>query len=207
MGRLKPLILQGNIWEKQEDETPKQNYFKNLFIRTGEETVVDFASRINHEYNTNGLDGFLAYKPYTEFYFLELATAHKWLERRDAFQEYNNAKLFSELDVIENDRKIERYSMKEDLEYEALDWLVNRVKGRDIKLTGGQFKDTTQGIRNLQDSRNIDREKPTEYGKQEFEGKVDAAAEVNTTSKINLDPKSIADRDLQLMKEFMESKE
>lgn len=43
--------------------------------------------------------------------------------------------------------------------------------------------------------------------KAEVVADVEANAEVNTTSKVKLDPKEIADRDLQLMKEFMESKE
>lgn len=200
MGRLKPLILKGNIWEKQEEESPKQNFFKELFIRTREETIIDFASRMNHEYDTNGLEGFLKYKPYTETYFSELGTAHKWLQRRDAFHEYEDSKLFAQMDDIEQDRIIERFALKEDIEFEELTWLLSRVKNRDPKLTGGQFKDSTQGIRNLQDSRNIDREKPTDYNKQQIEG------EVESTTNVTLDSKKIYEKDRALMLEIIKAK-
>ena len=43
--------------------------------------------------------------------------------------------------------------------------------------------------------------------KAELEADVTANAEVNTTSNIKLDQKEIAERDLQLMKEFMDSKQ
>ena len=43
--------------------------------------------------------------------------------------------------------------------------------------------------------------------KAEVVADVDATAEVNNTSNVKLDPKAIADRDLELMEKFMESKE
>ena len=52
-------------------------------------------------------------------------------------------------------------------------------------MKSGQFKDFTQGVRNLQDSRNIDREKPTDYSKQKVEAEVEAGVETNMSIEDN----------------------
>lgn len=183
MAKIPPLILSSPEWEKQEGENNRQYFFASLFIRC-DDTVEEFHTRMNHEYTTNGKEGFLSYAPYTLDYFRELCTQHKWIARREAKRTHDINKLFNELDEIENDRKVERFKLKEDIEFKALEKLEDKVKFDD-KLTGGQFKDFTQGIRNLQDSRNIDREKPTDYSKQKVEAEVEAGVETNLNIEDN----------------------
>ncbi|WP_406532499.1 hypothetical protein [Methanobrevibacter sp.] len=139
---------------------------------------------MNREYLTNGKEGFLDYAPYSLNYFRELCTAHKWIARREIKKTHDLDKIFNELDEIENSRKVERFQLKENIEYEALEKLEDKVK-YDNSLTGGQFKDYTQGVRNLQDSRNIDREKPTDYSKQKVEAEVEAGVETNLNIEDN----------------------
>ncbi|MBO7444571.1 MAG: hypothetical protein J6T69_07120 [Methanobrevibacter sp.] len=177
MPNLQPLNLTSPEWEKQEGESNRHYFFAGLFIRS-DETVEEFHSRMNEEYVTNGKEGFLDYAPYSLHYFRELCTAHKWIARRELKKTHELDKMFNEMDVIENDRKIERFKLKENIEFEALEKLEDKVKF-DEKLTGGQFKDFTQGVRNLQDSRNIDREKPTDYSKQKVEAELKAGVETN----------------------------
>ncbi len=183
MPNLKPLILSSPEWEKQEGESNRQYFFAALFIRC-DDTVEEFHSRMNREYLTNGKEGFLDYAPYSLNYFRELCTAHKWIARREIKKTHDLDKIFNELDEIENSRKVERFQLKENIEYEALEKLEDKVK-YDNSLTGGQFKDYTQGVRNLQDSRNIDREKPTDYSKQKVEAEVEAGVETNLNIEDN----------------------
>ena len=183
MPNLQPLNLISPEWEKQEGESNRQYFFAGLFIRC-DDTVEEFHSRMNQEYITNGKEGFLKYAPYSLDYFRELCTAHKWIARRNIEATHDIEKLFNELDEIENDRKVERFKLKESIEFEALEKLEDKVK-YDDKLTGGQFKDYTQGVRNLQDSRNIDREKPTDYSKQKVEAEVEAGVETNLNIEDN----------------------
>ncbi len=177
MAKIAALILSSPEWEKQEGESNRQYFFAGLFIRS-DETVEDFYNRMIAEYKSNGKRGFLKYAPYTLEYFRVLCTQHKWIVRREAKKTHDIDKIFNELDEIENDRKIERFRLKENIEFKALEKLENKVK-YDEKLSGGQFKDFTQGVRNLQDSRNIDREKPTDYSKQKVEAEVEAGVETN----------------------------
>ena len=177
MPNLQPLTLLSPEWEKQEGESNRHYFFAGLFIRC-DDTVEEFHSRMNQEYITNGKEGFLKYAPYSLDYFRELCTAHKWIERRNIKGTHDIEKLFNELDEIENERKVERFKLKESIEFEALEKLEDKVK-YDDKLTGGQFKDYTQGVRNLQDSRNIDREKPTDYSKQKVEAEGEFGVETN----------------------------
>lgn len=183
MPKIAPLILSSPEWEKQEGENNRQYFFARLFMRC-DDTVEEFHQRMVTEYSTNGKAGFLNYAPYTLNYFRDLCTQHKWIERREAKQTHDLNKIFNELDEIENARKVERFQLKEDIEYEVLDKLNDKVK-YDDKLTGGQFKDFTQGIRNIQDSRNIDREKPTDYSKQKVEAEVEAGVETNLNIEDN----------------------
>ena len=180
---LNPLILSSPEWEKQEAESNRQYFFAGLFIRC-DDTVEEFHSRMNQEYITNGKDGFLDYAPYSLPYFRELCTNHHWISRREIKKTHDLNKMFDELDEIENERKVERFRLKESIEFEALEQLEDKVK-YDDKLTGGQFKDFTQGVRNLQDSRNIDREKPTDYSKQKVEAEVEAGVETNMSIEDN----------------------
>lgn len=183
MPNLDPLILVSPEWEKQEGESNRHYFFAGLFIRS-DETVEEFHSRMYQEYITNGKKGFLDYAPYSLPYFRELCTAHKWIARREIKKTHDLNKIFNELDEIENERKVERFRLKENIEFEALEQLEDKVK-YDDKLTGGQFKDFTQGVRNLQDSRNIDREKPTDYSKQKVEAEVEAGVETNLNIEDN----------------------
>lgn len=200
MPKIAPLILTSPEWEKQEGENNRQYFFAGLFIRS-DETVEEFFHRMDTEYSTNGKDGFLDYAPYTLDYFRDLCTQHKWIARRELKKTYHLNKLFNELDEIENDRKVERFRLKENIEFEALEKLEDKVK-YDDKLTGGQFKDYTQGVRNLQDSRNIDREKPTDYSKQ----KVEAEGEFGVETVMNIeDNKALATVQAMFMQpEFVE---
>ena len=194
MPKIAPLNLTSPEWEKQDGESNRQYFFEGLFIRS-DETVEEFHSRMVVEYSSNGKKGFLNYAPYSLDYFRVLCTQHKWIERREAKKTYELDKLFNELDEIENNRKVERFKLKESIEFEALEKL-------DDKLTGGQFKDYTQGVRNLQDSRNIDREKPTDYSKQKVEAEVEAGVETNLKVENN---KSLALAQKILLKpEFVE---
>lgn len=177
MPKIAPLNLTSPEWEKQDHESNRQYFFAGLFIRS-DETVEEFHSRMVTEYSSKGKEGFLNYAPYSLDYFRVLCTQHKWIGRREAKKTYELDKLFNELDEIENNRKVERFKLKESIEFEALEKLEDKVK-YDDKLTGGQFKDYTQGVRNLQDSRNIDREKPTDYSKQKVEAEVEAGVETN----------------------------
>ena len=183
MPKIAPLNLTSPEWEKQEGENNRQYFFAALFIRS-DETVEEFYNRMVVEYSSNGKEGFLEYAPYTLDYFRVLCTQHKWIERRELKKTYELDKIFSELDEIENERKVERFRLKENIEFEALEKLEDKVK-YDDKLTGGQFKDYTQGVRNLQDSRNIDREKPTDYSKQKVEAEVEAGVETNLNIEEN----------------------
>lgn len=177
MPKIAPLTLKSPEWEKQEGESNRHYFFARLFIRS-DETVEEFYQRMVNEYSTNGKEGFLDYAPYTLNYFRDVCAQHKWIARRELKKTHDLDKIFNELDEIENDRKIERFRLKESIEFEALEKLEDKVK-YDVKLTGGQFKDFTQGVRNLQDSRNIDREKPTDYSKQKVEAEVEAGVETN----------------------------
>lgn len=200
MPKIAPLNLTSPEWEKQDGESNRQYFFAGLFIRS-DETVEEFHSRMVVEYSSNGKKGFLNYAPYSLDYFRVLCTQHKWIERREAKKTYELDKLFNELDEIENNRKVERFKLKESIEFEALEKLEDKVK-YDDKLTGGQFKDYTQGVRNLQDSRNIDREKPTDYSKQKVEAEVEAGVETNLKVENN---KSLALAQKILLKpEFVE---
>ena len=183
MPKIAPLILSTPEWEKQEGESNRQYFFAGLFIRC-DDTVEEFYNRMVAEYSSNGKKGFLEYAPYTLEYFRVLCTQHKWIARREAKRTHDIDKLFNELDEIENFRKVERFQLKENIEYEALEKLEDKVK-YDDRLTGGQFKDYTQGVRNLQDSRNIDREKPTDYSKQKVEAEVEAGVETNMSIEDN----------------------
>ena len=86
-----------------------------------------------------------------------------------------------------------RYELKEDNEYLALKKMNNDLKYND-RYTGGQFKDSTQGIRNLQDSRNIDRGEPTErtINQHNIEGTLDSKVVTHSVSEdIILSPRYV----------------
>ena len=169
--------------QTQLGELPKQHYFFMLFCRF-DGTLEDFKSRMKLQHKSDIFENIeLEYEPYTGESFSKLCTKNCWIARKKEWQIFRHNQIFEELDAIEDKRKVERYKKKENIEYMQLDDLERKVK-YDDRLTGGQFRDFTIGIRNLQDSRNIDREKPTNYSDSKINVDADVKKENNAEVKL-----------------------
>lgn len=169
--------------QTQLGELPKQHYFFMLFCRF-DGTVEEFKKGMKGKRKGDLFQNIeLEYDPYKPKTFSNLCTENCWRDRKKEWQIFRHNQIFEELDAIEDKRKVERYKLKENIEYEALDDLETKVK-YDDRLTGGQFRDYTIGIRNLQDSRNIDREKPTNYSDSKINVDADVKRENNSELKL-----------------------
>lgn len=167
------------IYDIQEGEKPKQYYFLTLFFAF-DGNLEEYISWMEHGcVMDSGGSLELKYKPYKPNTIRDLCSKNQWLSRRDAKHVADIERRQKQVDRIEDKRFIERYELKEDNEYLALKRMNKDLKYND-RYTGGQFKDSTQGIRNLQDSRNIDRGEPTErtINQHNIEGTLDSNVDV-----------------------------
>ena len=182
------------IYKIQEGEKPKQYYFLTLFFNF-DGNLEEFISWMENGCPMDsGKSLELKYKPYKPNTIRDLCCKHKWISRRDAKHVADIERRNKQIDRIEDKRFIERYELKEDNEYLALKKMNNDLKYND-RYTGGQFKDSTQGIRNLQDSRNIDRGEPTErtINQHNIEGTLDSKVDVthSVSEDIILSPRYV----------------
>lgn len=189
MATVKPLKepLTDPIWDQQEGEGNKHYFFFMLFCIFGGFLSHFFEALQGHQKGTTFLGVTLKYVPFKSYDTLKhISKANKWFERREAKEKYENDFLLKQYEQIDRKRAIEKYELKEDTEYEGWVKLNDKVKFDD-KLTGGQFKDYTQGLNNIQANKNTDKEKPTDYSKQKVEADVDATAEFKTPLDIRME--------------------
>ncbi len=168
MAKIPALILQGNIWEQQENESNRQYFFGRLFIRW-DDTVEEFYNRMILEYESNGKKGFLNYVPYTLDYFRLLCTQHKWIERRAAFQRHRDEKLFAEMDEIDRASKLEIFKYENEAEIRIWRRLVNG------ELTPAGMEHLAKAGKMTKDSKNRDLGKPKDITK--IDADIDAEVE------------------------------
>ncbi|MBQ6629163.1 MAG: hypothetical protein IJH65_10165 [Methanobrevibacter sp.] len=172
------------IYERQDGETPRQYYFLNEFFNF-DGNLEEFIMWIESGCDVDSDEPIeLEYKPFAAQSFRGICTRNKWMSRRDAKRIADIDRRAKQLEAIEDERFIERYKLKEDNEYLALKRVNSNLRHNE-RYTGGQFRDHTQGIRNLQDSRSIDRGEPTEISKNQhnIDGNIDSTVVTGTISQ------------------------
>ena len=181
MAKIPPLILNPDnpVWQQQEEEQNRQYFFARLFFKT-DETVEEFYNRMVIEYTTNGKEGFLKYAPYSLHYFRLLCTQHHWLKRRDAFQKYENKKLFSEMDRIDRESKVEIFKLEN--EAELIIWKKIIEEDENGNLTPAGAEHWAKAGKTTKDSKNRDLNKPKDINK--LDSDVDGKIEVSSEKKV-----------------------
>ena len=192
------------IYEIQEGETPKQYYFFKLFCRF-DGSLEDFKKELDGRDKGELFNHYtLEYKPLAPRTFTNISSFNSWTKRKKAYKVSKFDEDFEYADEVEHRRFRKRYDLKEDIEYLALKRISADLKHND-RYTGGQFRDHTQGIRNIQDSRNIDREKPTDYNHTDVTADVDSINEVRMD--IDMTSPDIRDRNEMFFKKLFEERE
>lgn len=193
-------------WEQQEGEKPKEYHIFRLFVAHGGSLIRFFRDikdvekgqifcGIEVRYNIPGTYGTLR----------DLSAARYWFERRDDEESENEQFLAFQYKQIDRVNSLERYEQKDRIEGKILDKLEKHLDNDDIN--GTQTKELVTAANGMQENKAKDKGEDIQKIKAEVDAAVDANAEVNSTSKVKLDPKQIADRDLELMKNFMDSKQ
>ena len=183
MADIPHITLQHPEWEQQQNETNKQHHFYQLFDKHGG-TLEDFKREIKGRKKGEIFLGIkLKYEPYSDSTFSDLSACQLWFDRRDKHEKFENAFLIKQYEKIDREKAIEKYRLKEDTEYKA--WVkVNQKVSEDDNFIGGRLKDATQGLNNIQTNKNIEKEKPTDFNRQDINANIDADVKTQTTAEI-----------------------
>lgn len=124
-------------WEQQENEKPKQKHMFDLFCVHGG-TIRHWAKDMDGVQKGATFHGVkVKYVPYCESTLRELASAHLYLDRRDAKDSYTIAYNNQQMFQIESKTIVKKYQKADDAENKSLD----SYKSKSDKFNGTQEKD------------------------------------------------------------------
>ena len=172
-------------WDQQEVESNRQHFAFDLFCRHGG-TPSHFARDIEGSKKGQTFLGVtLLYDAYVFNSIIHIASAHLWIYRRDLKEKYIKDYRIKQLDAIDDEDFLEQYKQKKRIMKKIRDKLEDKLDADEIN--GTQTKDYVTAHNGLQDSQVKDKGEDVKKSKVEFEGKLDAEAEVKTDFQRDMD--------------------
>ncbi|WP_407420688.1 hypothetical protein [Methanobrevibacter sp.] len=189
MATIPPLKKENLTYPEWDQQTPieknKHHFIFDLFCRHGG-TVAHFARDISGIHKGDVFLGVtLIYEPYSKRTIVSVATAHLWIYRRDLKEKYIKDYRIKQLDAIDDEDFLEQYKQKKRIMQKIRDKLEDKLDADEIN--GTQTKDYVTAHNGLQDSQVKDKGDDVKKSKVEFEGKLDAEAEVKTDFQRDMD--------------------
>lgn len=172
-------------WDQQEGESNRHHAAFDLFCRHGG-TPSHFARDIEGlKKGQTFLGVTLLYDAYVFTTTIHIASARLWIYRRDLKEKYIKDYRIKQLDAIDDEDFLEMYMQKKRIMQKIRDKLEYKLDADEIN--GTQTKDYVTAHNGLQDSQVKDKGEDVKKSKVEFEGKLDAEAEVKTDFQRDMD--------------------